>query len=109
MIITELFDNDPEKKLELGYDLTDDLSFFMNNDPVFYRNQYFPVMLKLNSYYEAGKKIHHRAFEKLVRDAYTTYKEKFPSDLLPDTLDNKVCSDICELIHQQETKNCKIQ
>ena len=107
MNIDELLDRKPQGKKELGYDLMDDLMFFMNNDPDFYRKQYYPTMLKYNKYCKEGKRVSPRGFEKLVKEAYGIYKEKFPVEGLEKTLDNEVCEKICHHIHEQETKNCK--
>jgi hypothetical protein len=105
MIIKELYDQNIEKKTELGYDLKDDLAFFMNNDPEFYRKRYFPTMLKLKKYCDEGKTVRPVAFSKLVMDAYNIYKEKFPVEGLQETLDEEMCEEVCKIIHQQETKN----
>jgi hypothetical protein len=107
MIIKELFDNNIEKKDTLGYDLKDDLSIFMNNDPTFYRKRYFPTMLKFKKYCDEGKSIRPVAFKKLVTDAYEMYKAKFPVEGLQDKLDEEICMEICKGILEQETKNVK--
>jgi hypothetical protein len=107
MIIKELFDNNLEKKDDLGYDLKDDLSIFMNNDPEFYRKRYFPTMLKFKEYCEQGKTIRPIAFKKLVTDAYEIYREKFPVEGLKNKLDEEMCMEICKNILEQETKNVK--
>jgi hypothetical protein len=105
MIINELFDQSEEKKPDLGFDLKDDLAFFMNNDPDFYRKKYFPTMLRFKKYCDQGKTVRPVAFSKLVTDAYDIYKEKFPVEGLAETLDKEVCEEVCKIIHQQETKN----
>ena len=49
MEINDLLPADSEKK-QLGYDLKDDLVCFMQNDPQFYRKEYFPIMHKFKEY-----------------------------------------------------------
>lgn len=105
MYITELFDQNPDKKETLGFDLMDDLVFFMNNDPEFYRKRYYPTMLKFNKYCQEGKKINPRAFENLVKEAYGIYKTKFPVEGLEKDLSEEMCENICKSIHEQECNN----
>jgi hypothetical protein len=106
MNINELFGTEDKKK-DLGYDLKDDLVFFMNNDPEFYRKKYYPTMLKFDEYFKEGKMVGPRGFEKLVREAYAIYQNKFPVEGLESTLESEMCEEICNFIHEQETKNCK--
>lgn len=108
MNIDELLPNRHEKnKKELGYDLMDDLMFFMNNDPGFYRKRYYPAMLKFDQYCKEGKDVSPRGFEKLVKEAYSIYKEKFPVEGLESQIDSEMCEKICRHIHEQELKNCE--
>lgn len=98
---------DNKNKKELGYDLMDDLAFFMNNDPLFYRKRYYPTMLKFNNYCKKGKQVSPRGFEKLVKEAYEIYRNKFQVEGLEKELDKEICEKICQHIHEQESKNCK--
>jgi hypothetical protein len=106
MLIQEMLDKQLEKS-ELGYDLKDDLVFFMNNDPEFYRKQYYPAMLKFKKYCKEDKRIQSRAFNNLVNDAYDFYKTKFPVEGLDEMLNKETCESICEYILELETKNVK--
>lgn len=107
MNIDELFGNKKDKNKELGYDLKDDLVFYMHNDPAFYRKEYFPTMLKFDKYFKEGKMVSHRGFKKLVDYAYECYQNKFPVEGLEKTLDEEMCESICKTLHELETKNCK--
>lgn len=107
MNINELFGSDKDKKKNLGYDLADDLMFFMNNDPDFYRKKYFPAMLKFDKYCKEGKEVGSRGFEKLVKYAYECYQNKFPVEGLEKELSADVCEAVCKAIHTQETKSSK--
>lgn len=97
--------NSEHKKAELGYDLRDDLVFFMHNDPDFYRQQYFPKMLKFDKHCKRGKKVLPQAFASLVKEAYNVYKNKFPVEGLEKELEEEMCNEICEYILEQETQN----
>ena len=107
MNIDELLDKKPEGKKDLGYDLMDDLMFFMNNDPDFYRKRYNPTMLKFDNYCKQGKTVSPIAFEGLCKEAYEVYRNKFQQvEGLEKSLDKEICEKMCRSIHEQETKNC---
>lgn len=103
MLINEMLDEVGAPNL--GYDLKDDLVFFMNQDPEFYRKKYYPAMLKYKKYIAKDKKIEPRAFAGLVDEAYQAYQNKFPVEGLPLSLDKEMCQEICEYMHETETKN----
>jgi hypothetical protein len=107
MNINELFGSEKDKEKDLGYDLKDDVIFFMNNDPEFYRKRYFPTMLRFDKYCKEGKSINPRAFKSLVDEAYAIYQNKFPVEGLEHKLKQEMCEEICEAIHEQEVKNSK--
>ncbi len=107
MNINELFGSDKDKKRDLGYDLKDDLIFYMQNDPAFYRKAYVPTMLKFDKYCKEGKQVSPRGFEKMVKYAYECYQNKFPVEGLEKDLAVEMCKEICETLHEQETKNCE--
>jgi ABC-type uncharacterized transport system substrate-binding protein len=58
-------------------DLKDDLLFFMNNDPVFYRRIFFPTLSKLKSAIKSKKKCNHNIFRPCIDKAAETYCKKF--------------------------------
>ena len=91
----------------LDYDLQDDLVFFMNNEPMFYRKQYYPTMLKFYKFYKSGRSVSPRGFERLVSDGYKDYYNKFRSASLPQRLNPEMLEKICHHIHTQELENCK--
>lgn len=109
MLIQEMLDynlSEPKKK-ELGYDLCDDMMCFMNNEPTFYRKQYFPVMHKFKEYVQSGKDIHPRAFESLVRKAFESYKNRYQVEGIEEALDKEMVEKICNEIHRVEVENIK--
>jgi hypothetical protein len=108
MLIQEMLDSAEEgykPKPELGYDLCDDMMCFMNNEPSFYRKDYFPVIHKFKEYVQAGKEVHPRVFENLVKKAYEVYQNKFPVEGLERTLDKDMLEQLCTEIHRSETEN----
>lgn len=107
MKIDKFLDKNRQSKKELGYDLVDDLAFFMNNDPTFYRKKYYPTMLKFDKFCKKGLKVAPRGFEPLVREAYTAYCQKFPVEGLEKELSTELREKLCAHIHEQETKNCQ--
>lgn len=114
MKIFELFDSQPLKP-EIDYDLSDDLMFFMNNDPEFYRKEYFPFLNKFNRHCDADRVVSPKAFSPLVIKAYKLYKNKFPIQELEENLNDSEIKDICEklqsdqLRHYHEGKEKKLE
>lgn len=108
MNTNSLFGTPSSDKKDQDFDLADDLVFYMNNDPDFYRKRYFPVMLKYSKYCSTGRRVSPRGFEPLVVDAYESYRARFQTEelKLPSKLEKEVCEKICSYIHEQETKNC---
>lgn len=106
MQIQELFPKDSLNQ-QLGYDLKEDLMCFMTHDPEFYRKEYFPVMHKFKQYVESGRQVQSRAFKSLVEKAYNQYQKKFPVEGLESDLPKDVCEEVCNHIHEQETKHIK--
>ena len=110
MLIKEMLENEDlisSTNEKLGYDLKDDLIFFMNNDPEFYREDYFPTVIKFKKYIESGKSVQPRAFESMIKHAYECYQKKFPVEGLDPELNKEISKNICEYIHETETRNIK--
>jgi hypothetical protein len=109
MLIQEMIFSQPNtEKKELGFDLKDDLSFFMNNDPEFYRKKYYPTILKLKKYVKDDKTVGPRAFEGLVNYAYECYRNKFNTvEGLSESLDKEILESLCKHILESEVKNIK--
>lgn len=104
MKIQEMFGFQPAAP-KLDFDLQDDLIFFMNNDPEFYRSQYYPFLNKFKHHCHAGRAVTPKAFEGLVKKAYDTYKTKFPLPELDENLEGRELEEICEKLQNQEQKN----
>lgn len=104
MKIFELFGWKPLKP-EVDYDLHDDLMFFMNNDPEFYRQDYYPFLTKFNGHCNAGKSVNPKVFSPLITKAYKIYKQKFPSEGLDENLSQEDIKDICEKLHTEQLQH----
>jgi hypothetical protein len=107
MLIFELFNQTPTQEKELDYDLKEDLICFMQNDPMFYRESFFPAIHKFKKLSEQGKKVHPKAFGSVVKKAYEQYKEKFPVQGLQESLEGDMFEEICVEIHRMETQHVK--
>lgn len=106
MKITELVN--PEKFNTEEYDLQDDLIFFMNNDPDFYRKHYYPSVVKMKLHHDRGQELDSSKLIPIVKHAYSEYKNKFPVKNLDKELDKSNIDDICSKILETETENIKI-
>ena len=104
MKVYEVFGYTPERK-EVDFDLQDDLMFFMNNDPEFYRKDYFPFLNKFKHHCDCGRSVSPKAFVPIVEKAYKNYLAKFPVQELDETLKENDLHDICEKLQHQELQN----
>jgi hypothetical protein len=94
-----------EKKLD--YDLADDLSFFMRNDPEFYRKKYFPLVSKFKGKCKCNDTPKPVFFKRIVLDAYKVYKDKFQVESLTDELSIDHLKEICTKLHKEELEDYK--
>ena len=63
---------------DLGFDLIDDTSVWMKNDPQFYRHDYYPAMRKIADMHRDGKKINHRKqLTPMITKGIDTYCSKY--------------------------------
>ena len=87
MKIYEVTDIKQKDNPELGFDLVDDVSIWMRNDPQFYRKSFFPVADKIATAYNAGKKVDaNQMFGPIVDKACESYCEKFNVNKTADDL-----------------------
>lgn len=117
MRITELCENidreldqpakDPNDPHGLGFDIKEDLLFFMNHDDTSYRRHTFPAILKVKDIAEAGKKSNFKLFDKAVRECYSVYQDKFKGHKLPSQLDQEIIDEVCQQIHDDELEKIK--
>ena len=60
-----------------NFDIVDDASYYMRNDPSFYRKQYFPCMSKLADRHSEGKKIDRTMIMDMIEQGINSYVKKF--------------------------------
>ncbi|MBO01872.1 MAG: hypothetical protein CMG35_04460 [Candidatus Marinimicrobia bacterium] len=62
----------------LPYDVVDDLSIFMRNDPMFYRKRMYPCIMKMKDMHDGQKSIvPQQVLGPIVDEAMDKYCEKF--------------------------------
>lgn len=96
------FDND---KQELAYDLSEDLVYFMNNDDDVYRRHVYPAVSRCIDYIKENKKTNHTIFKRAVEESYKEYIKKFPIRQLPESIEEKICHEVCEKMHEELCKD----
>jgi hypothetical protein len=75
MLIREFTEQEP---IDLeSVDLLDDLQFFMNNDPAFYRKVYYPVLSQMKNTVKEGAQCSDDMFRPCVDKAVDIYCKKF--------------------------------
>lgn len=89
------------------YDIVEDLMFFMNNDPVFYRHEYYPSVLKFRDCKKSGIDFESSKFKTVVEKAYKAYYQKFPIKNLKQSLENEMIDEVCSKIYESELENIK--
>jgi|TARA_B110000977_G_C10841599_1_gene402231 hypothetical protein len=62
----------------LPYDVVDDLTIFMRNDPMFYRKKLFPCIMQMKDKYDGKKSIvPQEAFGPIVDEAMESYCQQY--------------------------------
>jgi len=90
-----------DKSREPNFDIAEDLAFFMNNDDDTYRRHTYPGIVKCIKHQELKKKLSPAIFEKAVRESYKNYIKKFPIRELPTEIDDKICKETCDKLHEE--------
>ncbi len=98
---------DPEDPHGLGFDVREDLAFFMNHDDNVYRRHTFPTILKIKDLAESGKQTDYKLFDKAVRECYSVYQDKFKGHKLPEMLDQALIDDVARKLHDEELERIK--
>ena len=79
-----------EATQDVKFDLVDDASFFMRNDPTFYRKEYFPTVNKIAELHRSGKKFDHKKhLGPVVEKGINAYCSKFDLANSPDDVFNQ--------------------
>jgi len=96
-------DLEHQDKHGLGFDLADDLLFFMHHDDEAYRRHTYPTIMKALEHHKAERPTDMALFGSAVREAYEKYRNKFHEIReLPEELDEETLNNICEHMHEQE-------
>ena len=100
--------------VEPNFDIVDDTSVYMRNDPEFYRKEYFPAMASIADMHNKGQEINPRkCLGDMVNHGCTSYCKKYnlakhPDDLYTkehrDAILNKLFSEEMEEIKKGEYK-----
>ena len=90
---------------ELNFDLIEDLVFFMNNDDDVYRRHVFPSVAKCVDNISEKKKTSPDMFKRAVEESYKEYIRKFPIRKLPDSVEDELCNEVCNKMHEEVCKD----
>jgi hypothetical protein len=88
-------------KTDIDYDLTEDLVFYMNNDDDVYRRVVYPSVVTCTNRLESNRKTNPSIFTNAVKESYKQYLKKFPMRQLPLDIDEEVCKEACEKMHEE--------
>lgn len=88
-------------KTDIDYDLTEDLVFYMNNDDDIYRRVVYPSVVTCTDRLESNRKTNPSIFTNAVKESYKQYLKKFPMRQLPLDIDEEVCKEACEKMHEE--------
>ena len=94
---------------QLPFSVIDDLTVFMRNDPMFYRKQLFPAIIKMKNSYDNNKKMDPAGiFGSVVDRAIPHYCKKFQIPKRPDELlDDKDRDELIQKLYSEELTNIK--
>ena len=94
---------------EPNFDIVDDTSFYMRNDPEFYRKEYFPAMASIADMHSKGKDVDPRkCLGDMVDHGCTNYCKKYNLAKHPDELFTKEIRDsIIDKIFAEEIDEIK--
>jgi hypothetical protein len=100
-------EKDPNDPHGLGFDLKDDLMFFMHHDDNAYRKHTFPAIMACKDRLDAGKDADVALFDKAVKECYNQYVDKFNIKQLPLEPDQKLLDEMCKHLLDDETQKIK--
>ncbi len=92
-----------KKDEDLGFDISDDLLFYMKNNDDVYRRHVYPQLVKHKHSLQHGK-ADRMLFGSAVHEAYKSYTKEFPIRKLPETLPNDVHEKVCLELFKQCTE-----
>lgn len=105
--IVEFFDQKVDD--ELSFNVVEDLSIYMRNNPMFYRKYYYPSVLKLKEHFEKQKQISpNNLFLPVIEKAVDKYCREFNLGKRPNNLLNdQEKKDLIQKIYEEEMANIK--
>tara|TARA_B100000424_G_scaffold179831_1_gene139064 strand:- start:1311 stop:1646 length:336 start_codon:yes stop_codon:yes gene_type:complete len=75
---------------KIDFDLVEDAIIYMQNDPLFYRKEYYPVVSRLADAYRDGKSIDSGKYLKqLITNGVNSYCKKYKLANMPDDIFNE--------------------
>jgi hypothetical protein len=86
---------------EINFDLAEDLIHFMHQDDDIYRRHTYPAIANCVDKLESKRDPKIGIFKPAVENSYKIYIKKFPIRELPDSLDEELCKQICEKMHEE--------
>ena len=94
---------------KFDYDIVDDVTVFMRNDPMFYRKSLFPAVSKMADLHRAGKSIDkNNCLGEVVEQALNAYCKKFNVAEIPDeTFSNSDRQSIIDKLFSEEMEEIK--
>jgi hypothetical protein len=75
----------------LPYNVVDDVAIFMRNDPMFYRKEFYPAIIKIKTLHDKNKTMNPKSlFNGMIEKASNLYCKKYninkrPNELLTDS------------------------
>jgi hypothetical protein len=93
-----------EDKYDLPFNVAQDLTVFMKNDPMFYRKHYFPCMSRMADMQSKGKEIDFtETMRPIIQRAMEEYCKKFDITSTPQSVFTTEDEDaIIEMIKEEE-------
>jgi len=87
----------------LGFDIADDLLFYMQNNDDVYRRHVYPQLVKNKHSFKSGS-VDRKLFSSAVHEAYKAYTKEFPVRKLPETLPTDVHEKVCLELYKKCTE-----
>ena len=94
---------------KLPFDVVDDVTIFMRNDPMFYRREYFPAVSKLADCQRSGKDADPKKYlSAMVEKGCDDYCRKFDlGKSSEDIYTDQDRNNLLQKINSEETENIK--
>jgi hypothetical protein len=106
--IVEFF-NQPIDDNTLPFNVIEDVSVYMKNNPMFYRKHFYPTMLRFKDLMQAKKKINPVGlFNPMIKKATYDYCKEYNIGKRPEELlSNEERKELIQKIYNEELKNIR--